>query len=80
LPTRLPGAPDKDYPVHQVRQVSGPARVNLRPVTGQTAATFQIPITIPSTTEAGTYNLTVTNPDGSKGAKAITVTRATPAR
>jgi hypothetical protein len=44
------------------------------PVTGQTATTFQVQITIPSTTAAGAYNLIVTNPDGGKVTKALTVT------
>jgi len=42
-------------------------------VTGQTATTFSIQITIPGTTVAGAYKLTVTNPDGGKVTKALTV-------
>jgi hypothetical protein len=43
------------------------------PVTGQNATTFQVQITIPPSTVAGTYNLVVINPDGGKVTKAISV-------
>ena len=43
------------------------------PITAQTATTFNVQITIPGTTAAGTYKLTVTNPDGGKGTKTLTV-------
>lgn len=42
-------------------------------VTGQTATTFQVAITVPGTDTSGSYKLTVTNPDGGKAAKALTV-------
>jgi hypothetical protein len=43
-------------------------------VTGQTANTFSIQITIPVTTAPGAYTITVVNPDGGKVVKALTVT------
>jgi hypothetical protein len=43
-------------------------------VSGQTATTFGVSITIPGSTTAGTYTLTVTNPDGGKVTHNITVT------
>jgi hypothetical protein len=43
-------------------------------VTGQTATTFSIQITIPVTTAPGAYTITVVNPDGGKVVKALTVT------
>ena len=43
-------------------------------VTGQTATGFTIQITIPATTAPGAYKITVTNPDGGKATKPITVT------
>ncbi|HEY5109556.1 MAG TPA: Calx-beta domain-containing protein, partial [Acidimicrobiales bacterium] len=42
-------------------------------VTGQTATTFQVQITIPPATLAGTYSFVVTNPDGGKATKTISV-------
>jgi fibronectin-binding autotransporter adhesin len=42
-------------------------------VTGQTATKFFIQITIPGTTAPGAYKITVTNPDGGKVTKPITV-------
>ena len=41
--------------------------------TGQTATTFTVEITIPGTTTAGSYKLTVTNPDGGKVSKTLVV-------
>jgi uncharacterized membrane protein len=43
-------------------------------VTAQSATTFKVQITIPSATAPGSYSFTVTNPDGGKVAKTITVT------
>ena len=42
-------------------------------VTGQTSTSFNVQITIPGTTSAGSYKLTVTNPDGGKVSKTLVV-------
>jgi hypothetical protein len=42
-------------------------------VRSQTATAFDVSITIPASTKAGSYTLTVTNPDGGKATKSITV-------
>ena len=42
-------------------------------VSGQSATTFQVSITVPVGTTPGSYVLTVTNPDGGKVNKTITV-------
>jgi hypothetical protein len=43
-------------------------------ITGQTATTFMVQITIPATTAPGSYKITVINPDGGKANKVIAVT------
>jgi hypothetical protein len=42
-------------------------------VTGATATTFTVQITIPGTTVPGTYSLTATNPDGGRSTRDLTV-------